>query len=59
MFIIFGAFFEGLIFQGFALADYIFPAALILLGLYLIVRRSGLIASKHDDNSSDTTSPTL
>jgi drug/metabolite transporter (DMT)-like permease len=48
LFIIFGAFFE-LIFRTSTLADYIFPAALILLGLYLIIRRAGLFTGKGSD----------
>jgi hypothetical protein len=43
--IIFGAFFEGMIFATGrlqALGQFIFPVALILLGLYLVLVRSGL-----------------
>lgn len=58
LFIIFGAFFE-MIFQSFALADYIFPIALILLGGYLILRRSGLLAGKKDNDSSGSTPTNL
>jgi hypothetical protein len=52
LFIIFGGFFEGLIFgffRGTGIQPYIFPALLILLGAYLVVIRSGLIASRHSD----------
>ncbi|MEW5938443.1 MAG: hypothetical protein AB1750_02170 [Chloroflexota bacterium] len=56
LFIVFGAFFEGLIFQSFGFADFVFPVALILLGLYLIFRRSGLLGGRKDDNQSDNTS---
>jgi len=45
LFLIFGAFFE-MIFRSFSLADYIFPSALILLGLYLVLKRSGLFSGK-------------
>lgn len=38
MFIIFGAFFETL-FRSFAGSQYVFPAALIVLGLFLLIRR--------------------
>jgi hypothetical protein len=53
LFIIFGGFFE-MIFSAFrlnGLSAYIFPALLILLGLYLVATRSGLWARK--DNKSD------
>ncbi len=45
LFIIFGAFFE-MIFRSSSLADYIFPAGLILLGLYLVFKRSGLFSGR-------------
>jgi hypothetical protein len=50
MFIIFGVFFEGLIFGSFAFSGYIFPLALILLGLYLVLKRSGLFLARKDEN---------
>jgi hypothetical protein len=60
LFIIFGAFFEGLIFRSVGFSGYIFPAALILLGLYLIIQRSGLLsARKKDDDQSNNTTTTL
>ena len=45
MFVIFGAFFELIFTAGKAitLRSVFFPAALILLGLYLLVSRSGLL----------------
>ena len=48
MFIIFGAFFELIFTAGmpFGLRSMFFPAALILLGLYLILTRSGLLRRK-------------
>lgn len=50
LFIIFGAFFE-MIFSSFD--GFIFPVLLILLGLYLVVARSGLLAGqKNDSNDS-------
>jgi hypothetical protein len=58
MFIIFGAFFE-MIFQSFALSRYIFPVALILLGLYLIFRRAGFPSAKKDGDQSNNISSTL
>lgn len=45
LFLIFGAFFE-MLFRSFTLADYVFPVGLILLGLYLVLRRSGLFTRK-------------
>jgi len=41
LFIIFGAFFE-MIFNSFSFSKYVFPAALILIGAYLIIVRSSL-----------------
>jgi hypothetical protein len=49
LFIIFGGFFELIIF-GFGhngVMQYIFPALLVLLGVYLIVTRSGWLSSRH------------
>lgn len=54
MFIIFGTFFE-MIFSSFG--NMIFPVLLILLGVYLVVTRSGLL--KKNDNSADTTDTTV
>lgn len=48
LFILFGAFFE-LIFSGFSgpvLTQVLFPVLLILLGLYLVIRRSGIWPSE-------------
>jgi hypothetical protein len=54
MFIIFGAFFE-MIFNSSVLADYIFPAGLILLGLYLVFKRSVRLPGKRtNDQPTDT-----
>jgi len=53
LFIIFGGFFE-LVFNAFRLngiAQYVFPALLILLGLYLVVSRSGWLAKKPSDSN--------
>lgn len=54
LFIIFGSFFEILFSLGAptSLRDYIFPIALILLGIYLVVKRSGR-------NSSPSINPTI
>jgi LiaF transmembrane domain len=55
MFIIFGAFFELIFTAGmpFGLRSIVFPAALILLGLYLILTRSGLLPGRSENTSSD------
>jgi len=42
LFLIFGAFFELLIFQSFAAASWVWPVVLIGLGLWLLLTRSGL-----------------
>jgi hypothetical protein len=51
LFIIFGAFFELIFTSGmpFGLRSIIFPVALILLGLYLILARAGLLARRSED----------
>lgn len=51
MFVIFGAFFE-MLFNSSTLANYIFPVGLILLGLYLVFKRSGLLPGKRTDDQS-------
>ena len=54
LFILFGGFFE-MIFSAFRFNEvwqYLFPALLILLGVYLVVTRSGLLPGKHV-NSND------
>jgi hypothetical protein len=43
LFLIFGAFFELLIFRSFEAAEWFWPVALIALGVWLLVRRSGLL----------------
>lgn len=55
MFIIFGAFFELIFTAGmpFSLRSIVFPAALILLGLYLILTRSGLLPGRSDSAASE------
>jgi hypothetical protein len=61
MFIIFGAFFELIFTSGmpFGLRSIIFPAALILLGLYLVLTRSGLLPGRSTDATSESTDKTL
>jgi len=57
LFIVFGAFFEMLIFNSFAFSKYLFPVALILLGIYLILGRSGLLAKPQDMPAVTADSP--
>jgi hypothetical protein len=54
MFIIFGAFFELIFTAGmpFGLRSIVFPAALILLGLYLVLTRSGLLPGRAENAAS-------
>jgi hypothetical protein len=61
LFIIFGAFFELIFTSGmpFGLRSIIFPAALILLGLYFVLTRSGLLPGRSTDSGSETTDTTL
>ena len=54
LFIIFGAFFE-MVFSSFG--NLVFPILLILLGVYLVLNRSGLLGKKRDDTSSDSLPP--
>lgn len=54
LFIIFGAFFE-MIFSSFS--NIIFPVLLILLGVYLVLSRSGLFGQKKIDAPSDDSIP--
>ena len=55
MFIIFGAFFELIFTAGmpFGLRSIVFPAALILLGLYLVLSRSGLLPVRSENAASE------
>jgi hypothetical protein len=60
LFIIFGAFFE-LIFSSFSrhgVAQYLFPALLVLLGVYLVVTRSGWLSTRHQDSIEPPAVPT-
>ena len=61
MFIIFGAFFELIFSAGapFGLRSIIFPAALILLGVYLVLTRSGLLGSQSSDTSVESSDKSL
>ena len=56
MFVIFGAFFELILTSGmsFGLRSIIFPVGLILLGLYLILMRSGLLPGRSTDAVQST-----
>jgi hypothetical protein len=56
LFIIFGGFFE-LIFNAFrpyGIQQYLFPLLLVLLGVYLVVVRSGLFSSRRADSNNQT-----
>ena len=55
MFIIFGAFFELVFTAGrpFGLRSIVFPVALILLGLYLVLTRSGLLPGRSEKTVSE------
>jgi hypothetical protein len=55
LFVIFGGFFE-MIFNSFSFSKYLLPLVLILLGIYLVVARSGLLPRKSNavDESGDT-----
>ena len=61
LFIIFGAFFELIFTSGmpFGLRSIIFPAALILLGLYLILTRSGMLPGSSTEAGSESPEKTL
>jgi hypothetical protein len=55
LFVIFGGFFE-MIFNSFAFSRFLLPAALILLGIYLIMGRRSSLLTKSQDTLSDITS---
>jgi hypothetical protein len=55
LFIIFGAFFELLVFSSYN--NLIFPVLLILLGAYLILSRAGLFRTKKIEDQSDNSVP--
>ena len=55
LFIIFGAFFELVVFSSFN--NLIFPVLLILLGVYLILSRSGLFSAKKVEDQSNNSVP--
>ena len=54
LFIIFGSFFE-MVFSSFG--NLIFPILLILLGVYLVLSRSGLLGRHKEDTASDSLPP--
>lgn len=61
MFVIFGAFFELIFTSGmpFGLRSIIFPAALIILGLYLILTRSGMLPGRSESASAESNESTI
>jgi len=56
LFIIFGGFFELVLnaFRPYGIQQYIFPVLLVVLGIYLVVVRSGLLSSRHGDANNPT-----
>ena len=54
LFIIFGGFFELVLsaFQPYGVQQYIFPALLVLLGVYLVITRSGLLSSRRPNSTN-------
>jgi hypothetical protein len=57
LFVVFGGFFE-MIFNSFAFSRFIFPVALILLGIYLVMGRSRLLTKQHNAPEEITDSST-
>jgi predicted tellurium resistance membrane protein TerC len=53
LFIIFGGFFELVIFglRHNGIQQYVFPVLLVLLGIYLVITRSGLLPSRRRDSN--------
>jgi len=49
LFVIFGGFFE-MLFNSFSFSRFLFPAILILVGLYLVVRRTGLLPGRTESS---------
>lgn len=56
LFLIFGGFFE-MFFNSFAFSKYLFPVALILLGVYLILARSGIFRRGEESTASSIELP--
>ncbi len=59
MFVIFGSFFEMIFSIGrpHGLSQWIFPLALIVLGIYLVLARSGLLSARSRDALEQTDNP--
>jgi hypothetical protein len=59
LFIIFGGFFELIIFgfQRNGIQSYVFPVLLVLLGVYLVISRSGMLASRKPDSNVQVVVP--
>ena len=57
LFILFGGFFE-MIFDSFGISRFLFPAALILLGAYLVFARSGMFRRREEPSSESIDSST-
>jgi hypothetical protein len=56
LFVIFGGFFE-MIFNSFSFSRFVFPVALIALGVYLILARSGMLPGRKDMMGASTDLP--
>jgi hypothetical protein len=56
LFVIFGVFFE-MLFAPSGLRSYAFPALMILLGIYLVIRRSGLLSGRRDETPTQSEPP--
>jgi hypothetical protein len=59
LFLIFGAFFELLIFRSFAAASWVWPVVLIGLGLWLLVTRTGLFGGRREVSAPPAAEATL
>lgn len=57
LFVFFGGFFE-MIFDSFAISRFLFPLALILLGVYLVFVRSAIFSKRKEPSSEVADSPT-
>jgi hypothetical protein len=54
LFVVFGAFF-GMLFSSFGLSRMVFPSFSILLGLYLVLKRSGIFPNARTNNQTNET----
>jgi uncharacterized membrane protein YfcA len=54
MFVVFGAFF-GMFFNSFGASRMVFPTLLIVIGLYLVLKRSGILPNTYRKNQPNET----